>query len=73
MLYIYKLALNASFANQLATRGVKGTSDFPGEIVETPAEEIENEEEFVMNDGSGLGRIRAYRSGYSQGKGSRFS
>jgi hypothetical protein len=37
-------------ADQLATRGVKGTSNFPGEIPKTPAEEIESEEEFVMND-----------------------
>jgi hypothetical protein len=37
-------------ADQLETRGVKGTSNFPGEIVETPAEEIESEKEFAMND-----------------------
>jgi hypothetical protein len=37
-------------ADKPATRGVKGTANFPGEIVETLAQEIESEEEFVMND-----------------------
>jgi hypothetical protein len=37
-------------ADQLATRGVHGTTYFPGPMIEPPPDEIESTEEFVMRD-----------------------